>query len=410
LFAQVLASIDEGRLDDFIERNHLDGLVREWSSRLRPLSEDEREALKAHLAQLCLDPSAVLRAGRIAAADLRPNAPFSGAQALEAWLRRDVPGPLASYLPVVAVASDNQLAWQQWLERRGFALAALIDALGDLPSAWRRELQDDARRAWDALRFNAADVAVSYLSKRGHSVADLDQRLDEVLPTFSPVRTAPLSPLQTGWRVGRGRSGVGHSGGPHRKLTTEDLVEESLALGAIGDAAELALLIWVVEQVEGLRHVKGCDDVLLSVFKQGTKTWREVRDALRSGDLTSALHVASRWSGAGFDVLGLELTDAGLVPIRYECKGISASTRRIRVHLSRNELGVARRVHREGNGKWLLVGVQPDGICVDLTSFLVDLLDEAEAPLQPLYQRGLEPDGLRLVVERPDTTGAADER
>jgi hypothetical protein len=73
----------------------------------------------------------------------------------------------------------------------------------------------------------------------------------------------------------------------------------------------------------------------------------------------------------------------------------------IHVYLSRNELGVARRVHREGNGKWLLVGVQPDGVCVDLTSFLADLLDENEAPLEPLYQLELEPDGLRLVVERP---------
>ena len=142
------------------------------------------------------------------------------------------------------------------------------------------------------------------------------------------------------------------------------------ACGAVGDAAELSLLEWVVKQVDQLRGVEGFEDVLLGVFKKGTKTRREVRAALTSGDLASALHIASRWSGAGFDVLGLEQTADGLVPVRYECKGIAASSRRIRIHLSRNELGVARRVRREGNGKWLLVGVQPDGVCVDLTGFL----------------------------------------
>ena len=407
LFSQVLASIDEDRLNDFIERNHLDALVREWSSRLSPLSEDQREILEGHIAKLCTDPGSVLRAGRISAEDLRPDVPFAGARELEAWLRQEVPEQLATYLPALVIASDNQLAWQRWLDRRRSALAALVDALGRMPSAWRRELQNEARQGWDSMKFDAASIAAGYLSQYGHRIDDLDQRLDEIAPTFSPVRTTPLPLSQTGWHVGRGRSGAGH-GGPHQKLTTEDLVEESLARGAIGDAAELALLSWVVEQVEGLRDVDGFEDALLSVFKPNTKTWREVKEAVRSGDLPSALHIASRWSGAGFDVLGLERTEAGLVPVRYECKGISTRTQRIRVHLSRNELGVARRVLREGTGKWLLVGVQPDGVCVDLTSLLADLLDESEKPLEPLYQRGLEPDGLRLVVERPDATGAAD--
>ena len=409
LFAQVLASIDEDRLDDFVERNHLDGLVREWSSRLRPLTEEERQELEDQLLPVCLDPSAVLRAGRIAAVDLRSDVPFAGAQELGAWLRQGVAEQLASYLPAVVVASDNHLAWQRWFEQRRSALTALVDALGGVPATWMKKLHNEARSACDRLNFSPADVAAAHLREHGHSIADLDQQLDEIAPTFSPVRSAPLPPSQTGWSVGRGRSGAGH-GGPHSKLTTEDLVEESLARGAIGDGAELALLAWVVEQAERLRAADGFEDVLLSVFKKGTKTWREVRDAIGSGHLAGALHIASRWSGAGFDVLGIELTEAGLVPVRYECKGISSNTRRIRVHLSRNELAVARRVRREGNGKWLLVGVQPDGICVDLTSFLQDLLDEDEAPLEPLYQRGLEPDGLRLVVERPEDPAAASER
>jgi len=405
LFSQVLASIDENRLDDFIERNHLRALVGEWSERLRPLKDDERRQLESLIGKVCANSCNVVHAGRITADDLLPELPYSRAQELEAWLKQKAPEQLAPYLPRVVIPVYNKLAWQEWFKERRSALAALIDTLGGSQD-WEEELQIKAQQAWDELRFDAEKVATGYLKELDPDIDNLNQRLDEITPTFSPVKRPPLQPSKAGWQVGRGCSGAGR-GGPHRKLTTEDLVEESLARGAIGDAAELALLSWVVDQVKAFRDEAEFESTLLSVFKPNTKTWREVRDAIRNGELESALYIASRWSGAGFDVLGLERGEEGLVPVRYECKGISASTHWIRVHLSRNELSVARRVRREGEGKWLLVGVQPDGVCVDLTSFLEDLLDENEKPLEPLYQRGLEPDGLRLVVERPEAICSA---
>ncbi len=399
VFAQVLASIDEERVDDFVERKHLGELVREWSSRLRPLSDEERQQLEQHIAAVCVDPAAALSSGRITMSDLRPDVAATVTSELDARLREGLPEQLAAYLPAVVVESDNQLSWQQWVERQQSALTALIESIGGLPPTWKKELHNAARAAFKNLRFSPVDVASAYLSEHGHQIVELDKQLSAIKPMFAPVIAAPLPPSQAGWRAGRGRSATGR-GGPQRKLTTEDLVEESLALSAVGDAAEVALLAWVVEQTAKLRAMAGFEDTLLSVFKPGTKTWREVRDAIRIDDLPGALHIASRWSGAGFDVLGLELGEDGLTPVRYECKGIASGGHRIRVHVSRNELAVARRVRREESGRWQLVGVQPNGLCVDLTGFLDDLLDEHESALAPLHARGLEPDGLRLVVER----------
>ena len=97
--------------------------------------------------------------------------------------------------------------------------------------------------------------------------------------------------------------------------------------------------------------------------------------------------------------------NGALRPIRYECKALSGVGARVRIHLSRNELGVARKIRREGPGRWLLVGVQESGESVDLTSLIEDLLDDDERPMEALYERGLEPDGLRLLVDRRGSIG-----
>jgi len=400
-FAQVLASIDECRVADFCERHHLGDLIREWTSRLRPLSDQERELLIVRLGSLCVDAEEVLHRGRIAGADLRSDLALSTATEVEELLRRGLSPGLRGYLPRLVVAADNEASWRDWAKRRWDTLSAMIDTIGGVPKGWRRELRAQARSSWDRLAFSPALLVTAFLGEHGHTIEDLEAQLDAMTPTFHPVSAAPLPTELAGWRAGRGTSGTG-KGGPQRKLRPEDLLEESMARGVIGDAAEKALLTWVVEHTESLRAHEGFEDALLSVFRSGTKTWREVKRALEDDDLEGALHVANRWSGAGFDILGLEVADGEVVPVRYECKGISATSPRVRVFLSRNELGVARRVYREGPGRWMLVGVQPDGECVDLTSLIEDLLHEDEEPLEALYERGLEPDGLRLVVERSE--------
>jgi len=283
------------------------------------------------------------------------------------------------------------------------ALGAFFDALGGLPTDWESELSARVQVACEKFHFSSTTVVTAFLADYGHTVENLDKALDEMSLSFKPVSTAPISTLAVGWRAGLGRSGAGH-GGPHRKLTVDDLVDESLACGAVGNAAEKALLSWVLQQAASLKDLKGFAEAVLSVFKPGSKTFRDVKDALERGDLEGALYVADRWSGAGFDILGLESVDDHLTPVRYECKAISSSSPRVRIHLSRNEIAVARRVSLSGPGRWMLVGVQPDGQCVDLTGLVADLIDEAEAPLAPLHELGLEPDGLRLVVERAAQT------
>ena len=73
-------------------------------------------------------------------------------------------------------------------------------------------------------------------------------------------------------------------------MTIEDLVGESLTRGAIGDASRARPAIMGRRPGRGLRNVDGVEAALLSMFKPGKKTWREVGDALKNGDLTRASH------------------------------------------------------------------------------------------------------------------------
>ena len=178
-------------------------------------------------------------------------------------------------------------------------------------------------------------------------------------------------------------------------------MEAQTARLAYGEEAEQSLLRWVLAQTEPLLTQPGARELLLAALPIGSATRGKVEQALDRGDLERALWVADLWSGAGYDLLGLEKSAEGqLEVVRYECKGLAAGTGRIRVFLSRRELAIARKVHQEGPGRWLLVGVEPTGRSINLTPLLADLLVESALPLEPLFDRGLEPDGLRLLVER----------
>jgi hypothetical protein len=402
-FAQVLASIDEQRIEDYIERHHLQDLVKEWQNKIRPLSDEQRQRLVDVLGHICADPGGVLARGRISRKDLRSDLELQTVPAVVTWLGQRVPRELTSYLPTVVVHLNNAECWRKWWGDWNAPLNTLVEVFGDLPDSWKRDVQKAAGRSFANLVFSPSALVQAYLTTCGHEIGDLEKRLAEIAPIFDKVTAPPLALAATVWRVGRGRSGAGQ-GGPHRKLTTDDLIEKSIALGAVGDAAERALLAWVVERVKPLRGHKGFEDALLGVFKPGTRTRTQMQDAVGRGDLARALHVAEHWSGAGFDIIGVEMVEGQLVPIRYECKALGTSGRLAYIHLSRNELAVARRVQREGPGVWKLVGVQPDGTCVDFTPAIADLLAEDELPLQGLFQRGLEPDGFRLVVERGSST------
>ena len=94
--------------------------------------------------------------------------------------------------------------------------------------------------------------------------------------------------------------------------------------------------------------------------------------------------------------------------IRYEVKGLPEAGTKIRVFLSPNELAVYRKVVRNSDGEdnrryrgqWRLIGVEPKGRAVDITEFLLPLLDETEGPLASLGRDGFAPDGLMLSISR----------
>lgn len=232
---------------------------------------------------------------------------------------------------------------------------------------------------------------------------DIDAELDAFGVTFAPVVAAPVSFAEAAWMPGRGLPGS-EKGGPERKLELADVIDESIAKGAWGDAAEQALLHWVALETAPLLAIPEGREALLGVFAPRSRTRRQVEEHLAREDIPRALHIAEMWSGAGYDILGLERTGTGVQPVRYECKGLPRSARVVRVFLSRRELAVARAVHRDGPGIWKLIGVETSGRTVDLTPFIEELLDEQGALLAPLHDRGLEEDGLRLVVERDSTS------
>ncbi len=401
-FADVLAAIDEDRVSSFIERHHLGDLVQEWQQQLRPLSDEQVEEIVAALRQICTEPDRVLRAGRIRTRDISKEVPHRTAEEIEQFLSAAVAPEARGFLPTVHVRLDNLRTWSEWFARRLTALAAVAKSADSFPQDWKDAIEDYALGESSNIDFDPCRVATQFLARHDCMVDDLEAWLDRISPRFASPTSPPVSPSQLGWFAGQGREGAGGLA-PHRKISTEDLLEEAIARGAVGDAGELALLEWAVADIERFREHPEFTEALLAAFQAGTGTWRKVRAALTNGNLPAALHIAALWSGAGFDVLGLEETPDGLIPVRYECKAISASGSSFRVHLSRNELAVARDVRRNGPGRWVLVGIQPDGQCVDLTDFLEDLIDGERTPLQPLHDRGLEPDGLRLVVHRsPD--------
>lgn len=399
-FAQVLASIDENRISDFIKRHYLEALVQEWTKKLTPLSSEQQNDIEKCLEPYCVDPHKALIQGRIGKKDLRSDLQVKSCRELEQNIIEKVAPSLTPFLPSFQIASENESEWRQWYTSHESRLAALIAAKDGLPINWRKELATLAHRSLDAIDFSPNHFVTTVLQQWGLKINDLPSELEQMTPRFAAVSEAPKPLASLGWKAGQGRSGTG-KGGPHRRITEDDIVDESIAKTLIGDAAELALLKWVVRQVKPYTRQSGFKEALLSALPANTKTYAEVAKALETEEFERALHISNLWSGAGFDVLGVSVDTTGkLIPIRYECKGISSDSPKIAVHLSRNELAIAKQVRRHGPGHWTLVGVQPSGICADMTELVAPLIEDGEAPLLPLYELGVEPDGVRIIVTR----------
>lgn len=156
--------------------------------------------------------------------------------------------------------------------------------------------------------------------------------------------------------------------------------------------------------------VEDAIDVLCWPFYDGGVTESHVREHLEefgaTGDrnaIGDALHISNVWDGAGFDLIGLELADGRLQPVRYEIKALSDDLSEAKAYLSKNEYAVYQAVHDDEKdeqslaGDWRLQGVTESGIAYDLTTSLAALPDEALAALR---DNGFDHDGLVLTLER----------
>ena len=401
LFSEILAALSENGLEDFVERRHLSDLRDQWSQQLRPLTDEQQATLLDHLENFVTDANLVMRRGRLGREDVRPDGLRSHAE-LETAMQDALDQELAPHLPKVVVIQDNEALWRDWFDKyRGPLEAWLSHELDPLPE-WVSQLRNHVTPQLDSVDFDSQAATTSWVHTRGLEVENILLELEVFAATFSPVMEKPQPASLSGWKPGIGHHGTA-IGGPEGKLDPRKMLDENLARSAWGDAAEKALLDFVVgsarEFLDGPRRDEAIE-VLLSVFRSGTRTRARVAAALDAGDWASALHVAEIWSGAGFDLLGLEDDSGQLIAVRYECKGLPTVAKTIRVFLSRRELNVARAVRKSGPGKWCLVGVEPSGASVDLTDWIVPVIESGQTPIEPLYALGLEPDGLRLVAVR----------
>lgn len=118
LFAEVLAAVEEGALDDFVERRHVGELAAEWGRELSPLSEDQRVALEKQVDVVCYDAHDVLRRGRVRPADVRTDLGLELGQQVHELLHMDIDGTLVDHLPRVLVAREHERDWERWSEAR----------------------------------------------------------------------------------------------------------------------------------------------------------------------------------------------------------------------------------------------------------------------------------------------------
>jgi len=167
-----------------------------------------------------------------------------------------------------------------------------------------------------------------------------------------------------------------------------------------------------VLSVQGTKvtDIEDAVDVLCWPFYDGGVTETHIREHLEEFGATAdretlgdALHISNVWDGAGFDLIGLEMADGRLQPVRYEIKALSDDLSKAKAYVSKNQHAMYQAVHNDKKsdkalaGDWRLHGVTESGIAYNLTSSLDALPNEALAALRA---NGFDHDGLVLTLER----------
>lgn len=401
-------SDDGNSLKSFLERRHATEETQRWEIELRPLTPEQKTQITNSLQKWVKSPESCLKLGTISSKDVLADLSNKSVAEFEINIGIGLAPALCVYLPSITIQQDNYDNWEVWAKNWRKRLLVWVAHMAlsnseDIESSLKAHIDITLKN----LYFDSLTEVMAWLkgiNLREQPIGLLVETLDSFVPkAFQLVQNAPVDYAYSCWVTVTGTPG-GTQAGPEGKVELQDVIDEQIAKSAWGIQAECALLNWVIENTSRIlkNNPKG-HDILLTSLKPGSMTHQIVSTELVAANYVRALHVAELWSGLGFDIIGLEedsVTNECRV-VRYECKGLPTSAPRIRVHLSRREIGVARRVVRDGHGLWKLIGVEPNGRAIDLTHAINDLLAQDSTILKSLHDKGLEHDGLRLVIQRP---------
>lgn len=337
-------------------------------------------------------------------------------------------------LPIINVSGHNERIWSKWLEENDIEERLLTYAQSKIvqneDDELKAKLNGFVEEACKKLCFCPESSAFKWLSslfesnsttitasKMAFTPETLVDELKRSFPEYQAVTEDP-SPSSE-WQATRI--------GPHAPvsqekppITNEDRKYDSEVKGALGNAAEMAFLHYVVNKTHEClkKYPEEGWNQLFSAIPQEGKTNEEMRKAKENWEKTqndeelkSALGISSIWGNAGFDIIGLE-TDVGNgkpFVVRYECKATPANCKGIRIFITSNELNVFRCVLKKGDnfnhneryqGRWKLIAIQPNGKTNDITSHLEELVNNDDKYLDPLREKGFEPNGLILSLGR----------
>jgi len=413
----------ESRFNEHLERLGADSLVDCYRRQIAPLDEERLARLQERVSRTLSACGVRLRdeaRRRSGAAFLRPADLTPLRDGITEDGLNDALDALTSvaeeraFVPRAEFRHDNLGLWHEWVRQDDREVRLLrwkfdrTEADVERPQdatlkggPWGADLQRFVHERAARLDFQCEAVARDWVG-----LGPADGPLDALLPplvVYQPltcyeddpgIRPVSIAPFRT----------VSRELEPE---TADERQQADVVRASKGAAAEERALDWLIRTTREVLAAKGeaAWKALASALPMDGKLRREWEAARGSGDeaVLKHLRVSARWGSAGFDILGLELQGGEPAPVRYEVKALPVSSGRVRVFVSRNELSVAKKVRdhaaggRYGAGRWILLGVTPEGRAINLTKALDPLFDDQQGPLVALASHGVRPDALEIT-------------
>ncbi|WP_411967860.1 hypothetical protein [Haloferax sp. YSSS75] len=443
-FAHVLGAFESGgtdRVERILEKYDAMSLVEAYNRHLRQLDDEEYAALRNRVREVIGELGLELRDSWTRLSHIGPedivmsSAPRDVmSQEVQATLRElDLTEEQKPFRPHFSCVEHHRAVWEGWYSSQEDRLCAylqhLLEAHTELSiseSEVANHLNEYVRgTACQRVVFDPEPAVIEWLRRDpfGASVPsaeipeadDFETKLREFSPRFDPVEEVVPSDKMGLARPEVEQSEPNESGSGIVELA--DLEAEWEQTKAVGDDAEQAALTWITERTaECLDEAVASGDfgtvsnALVSAIPGSGKSVEQLQMALREWEETRdrellgrGLHISRTWDGAGYDLIGLKKTASGFEPVRYEVKSLPEGQTGFKIHLTRNQLSVYRKVRLEDDtdqeplygGDWKLLGVKPNRRAIDLTNEL----EELPSLLRPLQTEGYDHDGLLIYID-----------